>query len=128
MFRGQNQFQSCCLSVMLSPPNPFDEIQPNLVCELLTNMGRATAKKKCPAPWGPGEGSKDQLSFNFNDKVDLKDFYTNFLFVLTKERYKTYQTGFLFCRLGHALWVGLGVLRGPKCSSVRWSIRYAISS
>ena len=24
------------LSVMLSPPKPFDEIQPNLVCELLT--------------------------------------------------------------------------------------------
>ena len=25
---------------------------------------------------------------------------------LTNERYKTYQTGFLFCRLGHALGVG----------------------
>ena len=24
------------LSVMLSPPQPLDEIQPNLVCELLT--------------------------------------------------------------------------------------------
>ena len=24
------------LSVMLSPPKPLDEIQPNLVCELLT--------------------------------------------------------------------------------------------
>ena len=27
---------SCCLSVILSPPKPLDEIQPNLVCELLT--------------------------------------------------------------------------------------------
>ena len=27
--------------------------------------------------------------------------------VLTNERYKTYQTGFLFCRLGHAPGVGL---------------------
>ena len=27
---------SVCLSVMLSPPKPLDEIQPNLVCELLT--------------------------------------------------------------------------------------------
>ena len=27
---------SVCLSVMLSPPKPQDEIQPNLVCELLT--------------------------------------------------------------------------------------------
>ena len=30
------------LSVMLSPPKPLDEIQPNLVCELLTWMGHAT--------------------------------------------------------------------------------------
>ena len=39
--------------------------------------------------------------------------------ILTNERYKTYQTGFLFCRLGHALAVGLGVLRDqiqiPSC-------------
>ena len=50
-----------------------------------------------PAPWGPGEGSKAQISFNFNYKVNFKDFFS-----------KTYQTGFLFCRLGHALGVGLG--------------------
>ena len=31
----------------------------------------------------------------------------NFVFVLTNERYKTYQTGFSFCRLGHAPGVGL---------------------
>ena len=36
VLRGQNQIQSCCLSVMLSPPKPLDEIKPNLVCELLT--------------------------------------------------------------------------------------------
>ena len=37
--------------------------------------------------------------------------------VLTNERYKTYQKGFLFCRLGHAPGVGLrgtGVPRGSK--------------
>ena len=27
---------SVCLSIMLSPPKPLDEIQPNSVCELLT--------------------------------------------------------------------------------------------
>ena len=27
------------------------------------------------APWGPGEGSKGQISFNFNHKVIFKDFY-----------------------------------------------------
>ena len=31
----------------------------------------------------------------------------NFVCVLTNERYKTYQSGFLFCRLGHAPGVGL---------------------
>ena len=36
VLRGQNQIPSCCLSIMLSPPKPLDEIQPNLVCELLT--------------------------------------------------------------------------------------------
>ena len=30
----------------------------------------------CPAPSGPGEGSKSQISFNFNYKVNFKDFYT----------------------------------------------------
>ena len=36
-----------------------------------------------------------------------KIFIPNFVCVLTNERYKTYQTGFLFCRLGHAQGVGL---------------------
>ena len=29
-----------------------------------------------PAPWGPGVGSKGQISFNFNNKVNFKDFYS----------------------------------------------------
>ena len=64
-----------------------------------------------PAPWGPEEGSKGQISFNFNYKVNFKDFYSKLcVCVLTNERYKTYHTGFLFCRLGHALGVGRGCL------------------
>ena len=47
-----------------------------------------------------------------------KIFIPNFVCFLTHERYKTYQTFFLFCRLGHAPWVGLlgtgGVRRGQK--------------
>ena len=77
-------------------------------------MGRATAFFLGPAPWGPVEGSKGQISFNFNYKVNLKDFYTKLLFVLTNERYKTYQTGFSFCHLGHALGVGLDGTLGSK--------------
>ena len=41
-----------------------------------------------------------------------KIFIPNFVCVLTNERYKTYQTGFLFCRLGHAPGVGLWALGG----------------
>ena len=53
-----------------------------------------------PAPWGPGDGSKGQISFNFNYKVN--------------ERYKTYQLGFfLFCRLGHAPGWDFGALGCP---------------
>ena len=52
-------------SVTLSPPKPLDEIQPNLVCELLTWIGCATAHFFFgPAPWGPGEGPKGQISLN----------------------------------------------------------------
>ena len=36
-----------------------------------------------------------------------KFFIPNFVCVLTNERNKTYQMGFLFCRLGHAPGVGL---------------------
>ena len=64
-----------CPSLMLSSPKPSDKIQPK-VCELLTWMGRATAIFFGPAPWGPGEGSKGQISFNFSYKVNFKDFYT----------------------------------------------------
>ena len=46
-----------------------------------------------------------------------KIFIPNFVCVLTNERYKTYQTGFLFCRLDHAPRVGLrgaGSAQGVK--------------
>ena len=82
----------------------------------------------CPAPWGPGEGSKGQISYNFNYKVSFKDFYTNFVCVLTNERYKTYQTGFSFCPLVHApgveLW-GAGGAQGVK--KYLWSCAYQIN-
>ena len=66
-------------------------------------------KGKCfwPAPWGPGEGSKGQLSLISITKLISKIFVTNFVCILTNERHKTYQAGFSFCRLGHALGVGL---------------------
>ena len=44
----------------------------------------------------------------------IKMFIPNSVCVLSNERYKTYQAGFLFCRLGHALGVGLWGTEGGK--------------
>ena len=56
-----------------------------------------------------------------------KIFIPNFVCVLTNKRYKTYQTGFASCRLGHAPGVGLwgvGVPGGQKISNmVMWHIK-----
>ena len=38
--------------------------------------GAQRKKKFGPAPWGPREGLKGQISFNFNYKVNFKDFYS----------------------------------------------------
>ena len=61
-----------------------------------------------PPPGALGRGPKGQISFNFNNRVNFKDFLPNFVYVLTNERYKTYQTKFLFFHLVHGLGVGLG--------------------
>ena len=73
------------------------------------------------APFGPKEGSKGQISFNFNCKVNFKDFNTNFLCVLTNERYKAYQMGFSFCYLSHAPGVGLWALGVTRCQKIIFS-------
>ena len=48
-----------------------------------------------------GVRSKGQISLNFGYHVNLKDFYTKLCVCCTNERYKTYQTRFLICHLGH---------------------------
>ena len=107
LLRDQNYILSVRLSVMLSPPKPLDEMQPNLVCELLTCMGRATAI--FPRPLGPMGGVKRSNIIKFQLQSQFQRIVIqNFVFVLTNEKYKTYQMGFLFCRLGHALGIGLG--------------------
>ena len=47
-------------------------------------------------------------------KSIAKIFIPNFVCVLTNKRYKTYQTGFSFCPLGHAPGVGLWGTRGTQ--------------
>ena len=72
-----------------------------------------------PPPLALGRGQKVKYHLISITKSISKVFIGNFVCVLTIERYKTYQMGFLFCRLGHALGVGLWVLRGqnqiPSC-------------
>ena len=60
-------------SIMLSPPQSLDEIQPNLVCELLHMNGACNIKHFLVPPPGPGEMSKGQIS-NYNNKINFKDF------------------------------------------------------
>ena len=54
-------------------------------------------------------------------------FIPNFVCVLTNERYKTYQMGFSFCRLGHAHGVGLWGAGGSQgvifLNMVMWHIK-----
>ena len=72
-------------------------------------MGRATYKKFWgPPPGALGRGQKVKYHLISITESISNIFIPNFECVLTNERYKTYQTGFLFCSLGHALGVGLG--------------------
>ena len=64
-----------------------------------------------------GRGQKVKYHLISITKSISNFFIPNFVCVLTNERYKTYQTGFLSCPLGHAQGVGLwgaGVPRGKK--------------
>ena len=71
--------------------------------------GARNVKKIWPRPLGPwGEGQKVKYHLISITKSISKIFIPNFVCVLTNKRYKTYQSFFLFCRLGHPLGVGLG--------------------
>ena len=77
-----------------------------------------------PAPWGPGEGAKGQVSLNFNYKVNYKYFKQSVVCLLTDERYNTYQMGFSFRHLGHTPGLGLGGTRrvwAPKFFSPKFN-------
>ena len=87
----------------------FYEIQPDLVCELLTSMAHATGQFFwSPPPWALRRGQKVEYHKISITKSISKIFKPNFVCLLTNKRYKTYQTGFSFRHLGHAPGVGLG--------------------
>ena len=62
-----------------------------------------------PAPCGLLEGPKVKYYKIYITKSISKIFKPNFVCLLANERYKTYQTGFSFCPLGHAQGWDLGV-------------------
>ena len=55
-----------------------------------------------PPPGALKRGQKVKYHLISITKSISKIFIPNFVCVLTNERYKTYQTGFSFCPLGHA--------------------------
>ena len=60
-----------------------------------------------PSPGALGRDQKVKYHLISMTESFSKIFIPNFVCVLTIERYKTYQTGFSFCRLGHAPGLGL---------------------
>ena len=67
--------------------NHWMKFQPNVLCELLTRMGRATAKKKSTPP-----GAQGQISLKFNKKVNFKPFlYQTSRVLIQIEKNETYQ-------------------------------------
>ena len=70
-----------------------------------------------PPPGTIGRDQKVKYHLISITKSISKIFIPNFVTVLTNERYKTYQTGFSFCPLGHAQGVelrGAGGAQGVK--------------
>ena len=83
-----------------------------------------------PPPGALGRGQKVKYHLISITKSIAKIFIPNFVCDLTNERYKIYQTGFLFCPLGHAPGVGLwgaGGAPGVKIfffsNTVMWYIK-----
>ena len=93
-------------------------------------MGRATLTNFLARPPGAlGRGQKVKYHLISITKSFSKIFIPNFVRVLMNERYKTYQTEFLFCHLGHAPGVGflgIGGAQGVKLfflNMVMWHIK-----
>ena len=61
-----------------------------------------------------GRGQKVKYHLISITKSISKIFISNFVCILTNERYKTYQMVFFFCRLGHAPGVGLWGTEGTQ--------------
>ena len=83
-----------------------------------------------PRPLGPWGGAKRSNIIKSELKFSIsKVFKPNFVYLLTNERYITYQTGLSFGRLGHAQGWDLGVpwgVGGQKFIFFRNSTRFGV--
>ena len=73
-----------------------------------------------PPPGALGRGQKVKYHLISISKSIIKICIPNFVCVLTNERYKTYQTGFSFCHLGHAPRLGLRGAGGAQGSKKKF--------
>ena len=78
--------------------------------------------------WGPGEWSIGQISFNFNYKVNFKDFYTKLCVLFSQMKDTNISDGILILLPGSCPRVGLfgpGDAEGVKKNSnmVMWHIK-----
>ena len=78
----------------------------NGACNLILFFG--------PAPWGPGEGSKGQISFNFNYKVNFKDFYTKLCVCSHKCKIQNITDGIFILSPGSCARCGTVALGVPR--------------
>ena len=77
-------------------------------------IGARNRKKKLALPPGAlGRGQQVKYLISVTRSIS-KIFIPNSVYVLTNERYKTYQMGFLVCPLGHALRGGTWRCLGAK--------------
>ena len=102
------------------------------MCELLTSMAHAASQSFWSLPPGAlGRGQTVKYQKISITKSISKIFQPNFVCLLTNKRYKTYQKGFSFGRLGHTPGVGHGVPWGvggpiffsPKFNQI-WCVSY----
>ena len=75
--------------------------------------GACSSNFFCSATWGPDEGSKGQVSFDFNYKFNLKDFYTKLCVCSHKRKIQNISDGIFILSSGSCprggTWGYLGV-------------------
>ena len=108
------------LSVWLFSPKPLDEIQPNLVCELLTWLGRATAHFTPPLG-APGRGQKVKYHLMSITKSISKIFIPNLQMQDTKHISRDFRSVAWVMPKGSDF-AALRVSRGSK-NMVMWHIK-----